>query len=38
LSAGVQNAFTPHHLESSFNADASSEVDRAVYGQITWHY
>jgi iron complex outermembrane receptor protein len=38
LSAGVQNAFEPHHLESSFNAFSSAEVDRAVYMQATWSY
>jgi iron complex outermembrane receptor protein len=38
LSAGVQNAFEPHHLEASFNADYSAEADRAVYAEATWRY
>jgi iron complex outermembrane receptor protein len=38
VSLGIQNAFQPHHLESSFNATASSEVDRAVYAQFEWKF
>jgi iron complex outermembrane receptor protein len=38
VSVGVQNAFEPHHLESSYNAKASTSVDRAVYAQFTWKF
>ena len=37
-SAGVQNAFDPHHLEAPFNGPASAEVDRSVYAQATWKF
>jgi iron complex outermembrane receptor protein len=38
LTMGIQNAFDPHHREAPFSGNASSEVDRAVYGQLTWRY
>jgi iron complex outermembrane receptor protein len=38
VSLGVQNAFEPHHLESSYNAKASTSVDRAVYAKFTWKF
>ncbi|MGD0139338.1 MAG: TonB-dependent receptor [Tepidisphaeraceae bacterium] len=38
VSAGIQNAFEPHHLEASFNATASADVDRAYYAQVAWRY
>ncbi len=38
VSLGIQNAFDPHHLESSFNATSSTEVDRAVYAQFEWKF
>ncbi len=38
LAAGIQNAFEHHHLEASYNATSSAEVDRALYVQATWRY
>jgi iron complex outermembrane receptor protein len=38
ISAGVQNAFDPHHLEAAFNANASAQVSRAYYAQVNWKY
>ena len=38
LSAGIQNAFDPHHLESSFNATGSTDVSRNIYAEVTWKF
>jgi iron complex outermembrane receptor protein len=35
ITVGVQNAFDPHHLESSYNAASSSFVDRSAYAEFT---
>jgi iron complex outermembrane receptor protein len=34
ITVGVQNAFDAHHLESPYNAAASSFVDRSAYAEV----